>query len=489
MRDFNEYPEVLTQNRERIEASFIFSLWKSPLLFDDYRKINIGEDKTIVTEDGKFYYTLGKAMFEQGFQTFDDITITTFLKKYKEIEQKFQELGGLNTIHEMMSLVSTDNIEGYYDSLVKENILLALYDKGFNVIENLEKFKSMTASDVYDYFDYQLNSISIDSSINFEIEDLMIDDEFIAECDSGIARGLNYGKNCPILNSITMGLPLGELFMIGGYSGVGKSSFVFENIIVPLSDNDIKCAIISNEQRSKDFKFLLLEHVLTQKLGYWKLTRKKLKQGGFTEEQKEKILEAREVMKTDYSHIKFVKLFDNDMGKVLKVIKKLSKLGYQAFMFDTMKSEDEINEAMWQQLLIHSRKLFQLASKENVSIICTYQLALHTLNRRFLDASCLSNAKQIKEVFSEMIYLRTMWDDEFEGESYYIEPYKLEKKNGVYTGVELPQTLDNKKKYIVAFIDKTRNDEGQQQILYEFNGRFNNWTEVGHCKVVNRHNW
>ena len=84
-------------------------------------------------------------------------------------------------------------------------------------------------------------------------------------------------------------------------------------------------------------------------------------------------------------------------------------------MFDTMKSEDEIDEAMWQQLLIHSRKLFQITSRENISLICTYQLALHTLNKRYLDASCLSNAKQIKEVFSEMVYARPLWDDEFPG--------------------------------------------------------------------------
>lgn len=730
---FEKYPQELVRDRNEIEAAFIFSLWKNPELYDDYYKVNVGEDETIKTDDGKFYFLLGKSMYRKNYKTFDDITITTYLKNYPEIEKRFEEYGGLTSIHEMLSLVSTDNIEGYYDALVKNNILLSLHDKGFSVTENIDKFNKMTAAQVYDYFEYQLNSISIDSDSSFEIEDLLIDDEFIEECDSGVARGLNYGKACPILNNITMGLPLGELFMIGGYSGVGKalavdepvltpygfkpmkeikegdfvigedgartkvigvypqgkrdayeitftdntsiicdaehlwkvtndlkgewetlttaqllekeytsyylpnqapvdglgskkkyqqkptakeygkkigsdetllndenaelrlnvllwnledrenfleafmcehdkfnktgvkvrsqklrdqlaqlfrsigyrvytsdgrknysftydgqhlkitnikklkkqvemqcirvanqthtylcknfvvthnSSFVFENMVLTLAQNDVKCAVISNEQRSKDFKILLLEHILTKEMNYAALTRKKIKQGDFTPEQRAKIKEAAKIAEEKYCNIKFAKLFDNDFSKVQKIIKKLSKVGYQLFMFDTMKSEDEINEAMWQQLLMHSRKLFQLASKENISIVCTYQLALHTLNRRYLDASCLSNAKQIKEVFSEMIYLRELWDDEYPGEKYDVKPYQMERDaNGKYTGNKVEQKVDPDERYVIAFVDKTRNDDGKQQLLYKFTGRFNWWKEVGFCKVINSHNW
>ena len=163
------------------------------------------------------------------------------------------------------------------------------------------------------------------------------------------------------------------------------------------------------------------------------------------------------------------------MNKVKRIIKKLAKLGYQVVMFDTMKSEDEIDEAMWQQLLIHSRKLFQITS-------------LHTLNKRYLDASCLSNAKQIKEVFSEMVYARPLWDDEFPGEKFDVKPYQLKKdESGKYTNVRKLIPLDREKKYIVAFLDKTRNDDDKIQVLYEFNGRFNRWKEIGYCSVFNEH--
>ena len=232
----------------------------------------------------------------------------------------------------------------------------------------------------------------------------------------------------------------------------------------------------------------MLVHILTQELDYWGLTRKKIKQGKFNEEQWEMLKKAKQISREKYADIKFIKLFDNNMNRVKQVIKKLSKVGYQVFMFDTMKSDDEIDEAMWQQLLIHSRKLFQIASKENIALICTYQLALHTLNRRYLDASCLSNAKQIKEVFSEMVYAREIWQDEMKDERYDVKPYQLVKDDsGKYTNAKKPIDLDADKKYMIIFLDKTRNDEDKKQILYSFNGRFNLWKEIGFCSVINEH--
>ena len=189
-----------------------------------------------------------------------------------------------------------------------------------------------------------------------------------------------------------------------------------------------------------------------------------------------------------YPNIKFVKLFDSDMGKAKKIIRKLSKLGYQAAIYDTLKVEDSFDRSTWEQLLIQSRQLFQLASKENIALITTFQLALSTLNKRWLDAGCLSNGKQVKEVYSEMIYLRQIWDDEYTGEKHDCKAYRLKRDaNGKLTKVKEMITLDKDKKYLVAFLDKTRNDEDKQTILYEWNGRFNKWTEIGYCTIYNDH--
>lgn len=482
--ELKDYPKELTDGRDAAEGSFIACLWKQPDLYGDFQRININDDKTLKTEDGVFYFNLGRQMYNQGFRSFDNVTIYTFIRDKPTIRKHFDALGGYATIRELCSLVNPDNADAYYDKVAKMNTLMTLHDKGFNVLKNIEKLSKMTNQEVYDYYEYILNSVSIKNTHDINIESLEIDENFLQECNDGSVQGLSYASHCPILNYLTLGLPLGELYMFGGFSGVGKTSFCFENFILPLTENGVKCAVISNEQRSKDFKMLLIIHILTSELKYFGLTRKKLKLGKFTEEQMAMLHKAKEISQKKYSNIQFAKLFDNDMSKVKRIIKKMAKLGYQAILFDTMKSEDEIDEAMWQQLLIHSRKLFQLASRENISLICTYQLALHTLNKRYLDASCLSNAKQIKEVFSEMVYARPLWEDEYSDCKFDVKPYQMKRgENGKYSNIKSYIKLDPDKKYIVLFLDKTRNDEDKIQILYEFDGLFNRWKEKGFAKV------
>lgn len=487
-KELSEYPKELTDGRNAVEASFIFCLWKQPDLYSDYGTLNDNNDETIKTEDGIFYYSLGKQLYKQGFKAFDNVSVYTFLEDKPTVKKHFEKLGGYKTVEELRSLVDVENADAYFDQIAKMNTLMMLHDKGFNVLDNVKKLMKMTNQEVYDYYDYLLNSISLNTGHDSVIEDLVIDQAYIDKCDTGEEMGLNYGKVCHILNYLTMGLPLGEMTMIGGHSGTGKSSFIFECIVLPLVEQGIKVAIISNEQKIHSFQQLLLVHILTQDLDYWELTRKKIKTGHFTDSQKEMLELARQISAEKYPNIKFVKLFDTDMAKTKKIIRKLAKLGYQAAIYDTLKVEDAFDRSTWEQLLIQSRQLFQLGSKENIAVVTTFQLALSTLNKRWLDAGCLSNGKQVKEVYSEMIYLRQLWDDEYTGEKHDCKAYRLKRDaNGKLTKVKEMITLDKDKKYLVAFLDKTRNDEDKQTVLYEWNGRFNKWTELGYCTIYNDH--
>lgn len=486
--DLEKCLEKINENREQIEAPFVFCFWKDPDLYDDYKFVNDKKDETLKSEDAQFYFNLGKALYDAGFRKFDNITVYGFLQNKPNVKETFEDYGGYREVENLKQLVNVENVDAYFDKIAKLNTLEALCELTFNSFEDVSKFDKMSSQQVYDYFEYKLNDISIASTHDVEEESLVIDDEFIEECNTGDAVGISYAKNCPIMNYLTLGVPLGEMFMIAGHSGVGKSSFVFENMVLPMAEEGVKVAIVSNEMRSKDYKIMLLAHILTKELNYWGLTRKQIKMGHFTNEQREMLNKAKKISQEKYSSLGFIKLFDNDIGKVLKYIKKKSKRGYQIFVWDTMKSDDSLDEKMFLQLLINSRKVFQLASKENIAIIPTYQLALYTVNQRYLDASCLANGKQIKEVFSEMIYMRQLWQDEYTGEKYDCKAYQLQKnEDGKYTKVKRIIELDKDKKYIVAFLDKTRNDEDKQQVLYEVNGRFNSWKEIGYCNILNEH--
>ncbi len=62
--------------------------------------------------------------------------------------------------------------------------------------------------------------------------------------------------------------------------------------------------------------------------------------------------------------------------------------------------------------------------------------------------------------------------------------YQMERDDsGKYTKTCKQLELDPDKKYVIAFLDKTRNDADKQTILYEFNGRYNTWKEIGFCTV------
>lgn len=486
--DLEKCLKKINENRDQIEAPFVFCFWKDPDLYDDYKFVNEKKDDTLKSEDAQFYFNLGKALYNAGFRKFDNITVYGFLQNKPEVKETFDNYGGYREVENLKQLVNVENVDAYFDKIAKLNTLNSLCKLTFDSFEDVSKFDKMSSQQVYDYFEYKLSDISIESTHDVEEESLVIDDEFIEECNTGDAVGISYAKNCPIMNYLTLGVPLGEMFMIAGHSGVGKSSFVFENMVLPMAEEGVKVAIVSNEMRSKDYKIMLLSHILTKELNYWGLTRKQIKMGHFTNEQREMLNKAKKISQEKYSSLGFIKLFDNDISKVLKYIKKKSKRGYQIFVWDTMKSDDSLDEKMFLQLLINSRKVFQLASKENIAIIPTYQLALYTVNQRYLDASCLANGKQIKEVFSEMIYMRQLWQDEYTGEKYDCKAYQLQKnEDGKYTKVKRMIELDKDKKYIVAFLDKTRNDEDKQQVLYEVNGRFNSWKEIGYCNILNEH--
>ncbi len=483
MKVFEHYPSDLTKNRNIIEGNFIFCLWKEPELYGDYKEINANND--FLLDDSKFYYTIGLEMYNLGYKSFDEATIAIYFENRDTLKKGFENRGGYRTVIEIMRILDIDNIEVYYDELIRSNIILSLYDKGFNVMNDLDKLNKMTSDQIYDYYDYMLSNIMINKGSNIEIEDLIIDDDFIADCNSGEDIGLNYGKTARILNYITLGIPKGNLYLVGGHSGIGKTSWAFANMAIPVVENGHKVCIISNEQRSKEFKTMLLAMTLANDLNYYGLTRKKIKQGDFNEEQLKYIEMAKNITKNKYEDkLKFVRMFNYDIGSVKRVIKKMSKQGYELFIYDTMKSEDLVDGQFWQSLVEHSKELFQLASKENVAVVTTYQLAPHMINKRYLDVSCLSNAKQIKEVYSEMIYFREIWDDEFNDEKYDIKPYNLKKdENGKYTNIKEIVELDPDKKYLVGFVDKTRNDDRGQNVLYEFNGRYNTWKEIGFCTV------
>jgi replicative DNA helicase len=482
MQSLDNYPVPLIEQRDMTEANFIFCLWKNPDLYGDYER-EVRADRDLLTTDGIFYYSLGYEMFKLGYKSFDDASIYSYVEGKETLKNGFARRGGYKTVEEIKKILNEDNVERYYDELVKNNMLLKLHDKGFNVTNELDKFNKMNSSNLYDYFEYQLDNVFLNRGSGVKVEDLDIDDEFINDCDMGIEKGLSYASACPLLNFHTLGLHRANVQIFAGFSGTGKSSFCVNSYILPILDQGEKVVIVANEMNKKAWQHIFVATILSQKLNYFGLPRKKQKMGGFNVEQREMMDKAKKYYEDHYKgRIKFVKIFDYSVEDVKRVFRKMNKQGFKYGVYDTFKSEDAASANVTGELIEASKQLLQVAEKEEMCIIITMQLAIYMENTRYLTAATLSNAKGVKEVVSELLLTRPVWDDEMPGEKYDIKPYRFKKDStGKYTKIKEEITLHPDKKYRLVFLDKSRNDEGEAVFLYQFDGAWNKWTELGYC--------
>lgn len=460
------------------EGQLVGLILKDPSLLHDY-DIN----KKNLSEDGLFYIGIIDKLLEKGIEVIDEVSFTTEVHTLG-LESIYEKNGGYNTIKELSGIINVKNSDGIIDNWMKWLLAKKYSEKGvLDIKMHWDKIALMNSNQMVSFLEYQINDIDLNVCTDIDIENLNLTDEEIEEIVSGANLGINYGKHSPALNYMTMGLPKGDLTMFASYTNGGKSSYVMNNIIIPTAEQGIKSCIIANEQRSIVFKLLLQTYVLTERLNYWKIDRKKLKSGKWTEEDRKMIEEARKIIKEEYApYIQFIKLFTYDMTTVKKIVKKLSKRGLEFLVYDTMKFNGE-DESTWMSLLNDSKDLFQICSKENLAGVVTFQLAPHGKNKiRCLDVDCLANGRQVAEVFSEMVAWRDLFEDEYEGQPCDIKPYRLKKdENGKFTNQHEKVVLDKNKKYKIFFLFKTRNDEAGSALVYEFKGYQNKWIEVARC--------
>ena len=472
--------EKLEQNIKKAEGLLCGLLLKSPELLTEY---NI--NKELLSEEALFYIGITNRLLEKGVEVVDEVSFSGEVENVK-MSDTYEEMGGFTTVRELSSIVDIRNADAIYDEWAKWNLVKRYVEKGILDIDKHEdKIKQMNSSQVVDYIEYMLNDIDIHINTDIIFEDLNLTDAEIDNIKSGANMGLNYGKYSPILNYLSMGLPKADLTMFASYTNGGKSSYTMNNIVIPIAEQKKKCTIIANEQQSIVYKMLLQTYVLTERLKYWSLTRKKFKSGKWGTEDDAKVEEARRIIKEEYApYITFVKLYDYDMKKVEKIAKITAKRGCELIIYDTMKYSGN-DDSTWLSLIDDSKSLFQIVSKLKIAGVVTFQLAPSTKNKlRTLDESALANGKQVAEVFSEMVAFRDVWDDEFDGETYDIKPYKLKKdSNGKFTGEKEQIILDKEKKYKIFFHFKTRNDDVGTAVLYEFQGYQNKWIELGYCHV------
>lgn len=499
-----KYDKELLEGRVEAEAAVIGCIMKDLLLLDDY-KIT---ENNFMTNDGLFLFKLLKILSDRKTTEITEFDVMSINEK---VYEKFEELGGMKLIQDMKDRIEIANFTSYLDNLYKHNAIIELADNGFNLLQEVEfngkkvvpikLFKQFNSEQVKEFYEYIVNNINV-LEVNKGVEECVIDitDDLLESYYNGDEMGVPFDKcgidiegneiyGFPTISSQTQGFMEGSFSILAGYSSVGKST-IMVSMIMALVYRGEKVCIISNEQRSGVFTLNFLMFILTRKLRYYNLTKKKLRAGIVTEEDKIMLKKAQQIWKEEYlGKIYFVSIPNTSMSLIKKKFREYNlRYGCTTGLYDTFKLD--INEGMgdnhWISLIKDSRELHELAMKYSMKMIATMQCAIATQGQLFLDASILSNSKAVKEILENLYLVRNMYPEEMDenNKKYYCRPYRLEKIGDKW--IEKKVELKKEHTYKVLFLDKVRSGENSESnnyaVVLKFDGSHGTVSEYCLCR-------
>lgn len=480
-------PLELLQQRGIIEGNVVGCLYSNNELFRDNK--DILNEKDFVTMEGRLFYRIGYEITKSGVKDIDEIAIRTYLDGKASLTEIFEEYGGINTIKDLKK-INVDNFEAYFDTLQKYNALNRLHVKGFNVLDNLSKFKEMSSNEVYDWHDYMVSNTFLQVSSTVKPVDLASGNlDFLTRANEGLSKGMDI--KYPIMNYRLAGIHRGNILLHTAHSGVGKTSSIIPTYVLPIIEQGQKVVLLINEQSEDAWRSMLLPSIINNGfLGYkekhkW-IQRNRMTMGGFTDEEWVELKKASEWLEQFKGNLILYPLEDYSVRTLKKIIKKMMRIDEETtFILDTWKPEDESASNAHALFTEESKEMFKFIKPKDmggleVRFIASAQLAGSTINQRYLNINALAKAKAIKEVCGQILMYRTAWQDEVDDKSkFYINPYKYNKETKMKEDI----ILSSDKKYVIQFWDKNRYGKADFQLLWEVNMDFNIWREIGYCTV------
>ena len=416
----------------------------------------------------------------------DDITVGLYLEKHLKLKEQYEKYKGYETIENAKAYVKTDNMDGYINELHKWNAVLDLLKRKFPISDRISDFADMTLEQIYDEFEAVLNHVFV----NVEGEDVTHDisdglDELIEELDQGIAVGLPL-HNTPMLNKEIGGNLEGNITLVGGLSGVGKTALSRILIIPSILDHKDKIVIMINEEGKKKWQREFLVWVANN-IFKEDLQKYIVRDGKYKPETKSLLKKCSEWIK-QYKNTIILKPFTQyTTAKAIKTIKKYASMGIKYFMLDTYKADSKTSssESFWfsmQQNMVEINDVIKSEAK-NVHIWITFQLSKGSSKQRYYDQDNIGMAKNIVDVASTCLMIRKVFDDELEGGKRELNVYRKEKRQGNIES-QIPVKLKKGKNYQIIFIVKNREGStNDYQIIVEHDLARNVYKEIGYTVV------
>lgn len=505
-----KYPTKILAEREYPETLIMCCILSDLTMLEDYEF----KDNDFLSVEYNILFNIAKRLRKEGYNSTTQLEIKGKLSEKEREFFKKEEIWRILSDYE--ETANKDNFNDYVDKLYKNNIYLRLIDLGFDLFSEMEfegkkiipfnTFRTMTSQDVKEFYEYHINEFST-VDVNKGIEEGVVDitDEYLEKTMEGEAVGTLFDVGgvdvvgddivaFPTISQESNGFIDGSLSMLAGYSNVGKSTYIISMVMAMVHRGE-KVVICSNEQREKPFIDNFVMWVLVNKMRYTNIDKNKLKAGrkALSDEDVRALKKAQEIWRKDYmDKVFFISLPNSNMTFVQKKFRQYYlRNGCTFFVYDTFKIDfSRRKENFWLGLVEDSRLLAEFANRYNTKVFATMQCALHTQGQLFLDASVLSNSKQVKEILQNLFIMRTLYKEEMDKESkFYCNPYTVtcdETSYGADVRRETEYVLDPRKKYRVIFLDKLRegetSEEGNYAVLVEFEGKYGTMKEVCLCR-------
>ncbi len=522
--------EVMNEKKEQAERMLISCLLQdlsleTPLLESDFS-----------TPKNKFYFKLITELAPR-YKEINGFTVLNYLQISEEMTENFNDFGGVKEFDKIKSMANVSDFNSYLDELVKFKLVEELSEKlGIDINKEVvvggkkvipaNIITGMNSSQTLDFFDMQLSSINVASLNNDMIaESLYYTEDEISKMESGELEETSYfdytllwedekgekrfDRNLPLLNRSLDGYTCGNgVHYLGGFSGTGKSTILINIILGLITTSNEKVILVSNEQRSSYFKRILVSYIAQSVFKCYTLDRTKIKHFNFTDEEKKAFYLANEFVKENFTDsLKFYSVSEFNIDKILREVKRLHLAeGYSVLCLETFKSQSALDNSV-ADMVDSSRKLDIFEKEVGMKVILPVQLMTSLEGKvSYLNSSMISNSKQIKEVANSIVLVRKVNERELDPEDKaFLNPYvwktnkdgKLVKKYlTIVDGQEKSRrtlkgdnedrefTLDKRKKYLLCFIDKSReSDDNSKVILMEMVGRIGKVRDV--CYVDN----
>lgn len=464
-----EINKKIQDKTKQIEANIVGCFYDNPELFYEYNDL---KNSSFFNPVWKSYFAIGRKLSVKGIKVFNESDLLIFLSKpeNEKLHKLYEEYGGYGTIETLSGLFEKDNVDSYVKELQKW-VAFKSISEDFYVKD--ETFRNMTDLDInqmYDYFNAKFNNIFINVSEDIIVSSLDSDlDEIIQEAHEGIAKGMPIPS--PMLNNIINGICRGQITLIGGQSGSGKTTILINTVLSGTWENEEPFVLFLNEQDHKKIKKEMLTWIINNKIlkdNDKPFNKVRWRDGKFTDEELIIINKAKDLMKEKLKNNKIIIVeFKSYMhSTVVRTIKKYAAMGVKMFAIDTFKmsSDADPNQPFWLAMQNQMKELDDLIKPAglNVSLICTLQLGKDAILTRYLSANNFGMAKNVIDVASVALLVRKLHNDEYkDGKS---ELKIMKPIEGTKSGVEI--VLDPNKRHSVIFIEKNRNGAaGEEQIV------------------------